>query len=392
MKRSWTISRWTVIGMFIFFLTVACGQKKIAGPFPETGDVTLRVLVLADPRLPSLPDADLRKVLDSAEKQIESRTAPSRRVHFEIVRRGDLQDEFDRLTKPFGKLSFPYRLDPASPLTDDAKRVLYARLSELLRTDKLRPMLPLFSLDANFANFPVLLNTATEHLDRGIGNLRSARDLFSPAFQTDGVRDRRSISAWYTVLGAIPSDSKPADLILSNDLLIFDALYTLPPACLATGGVTPGYTRLYPGIALVSTLPFLSDDTVFSIPRGDSSGDKRREMLAWAISQEVGGKMLMMRENEFSHSGCLNRIWIPPFSQALDPSEKSGPCAERHAPLERRQLLTAYLSDFVRISIVSKQFDQAEHALERLAQLTPDDPVVSDLRSALSAARARTAQ
>jgi len=154
--------------------------------------------------------------------------------------------------------------------------------------------------------------------------------------------------------------------------------------------VTPGYTRLYPGISLVSTLPFLSDDTVFSVPRGDSSGDKRQEMLAWAISQEVGGKMLMMRQDEFSHSGCLNRIWVPPFSQALDPSEKSGPCAERHAPMERRQLFSAYLSEFARISIITQHLDQAERTLDRLAQLTPDDPVLSDLRSALVASRAKT--
>lgn len=367
-----------------------CGQKKIDGPFPETGDLTLRALVLVDPSLPALSDADVRRVLEISEKQMESRLRPARRVRFESVVRRDLQQEFDRLMVPFGKIAFASRLDPLRPLPEEARRVLYARVMELLRTNKLRPMLPLFSMDPNTLDVSGILDTVVTQFDRSVENLRNARPLFSPAYQTDAVRDRRSVFAWYTVLGAVLQDSKPADLILTNDLLIFDSLFSIPPECLVSGGMTAGYSRPYPGVALVSTIPFLSDEPMFAVMRGDPAGQRRLDLLAWAISREVGGELILMNQDEFSHKDCLNRIWVPPFVEGLDlPEGVAGACPERHEPRDRRGLLTAYLSELIRISAIGGNFDQADRVFDRLVRLSPTDPAVPDLQAFLTAARSK---
>lgn len=379
--------RW-VVGLMVACLGLSCGQKKIEGPLPEMGDLVLRVMYLVDPALPVLSDTDLRGVLDLSEKQLQSKT--SRRVRFEFSGRADLQTEFDRLKLPFGRIGFPSRLDPSAPMPEDSKRVLYARLLELLRTDKLRPLFPHFSLAPDNLNVSLILDTVVQQFERSLSAVRASSIFSSPAFQVESVRDRRSVFNWYTVLGAISTDSRPADLILTNDILIFDSLFSLPPQCLLTAGLTTGYTRPYPGVAVVSTFPVLTDEMPFAVLRGPARPDQRLAILAWSISREVGGKLILMEQDEFSHPDCLSSVWVPPYSQILESTGSEGPCPSRHDPLDRRQLKTNYLSEFVRISSVRKHFDAAKSALDQLTKLQPEDDDLKDLRAFYETVRAKS--
>jgi hypothetical protein len=182
------------------------------------------------------------------------------------------------------------------------------------------------------------------------------------------LKDRQSVFAWYLLLGSVATDSKPADLILTNDILIFDSLSTFPPPVFASGGVTTGYTRVYPGVTVVSTLPIIADGSWAESLRGDVPPERRLSIIAWAISSEVGGKMILMNQDELDHTGCLTQSLIRPYARTLENIEQTTPCAREHKPLNRRQLLTDYLVGSIRFS--------GADAVERLKRLDPDHPAV----------------
>ena len=370
MKR---IRRWLAAALSAMaVLSVAgCGQKMIAGPLPAEGDLVLRVAWWTDGTLPVLPAEELDRALRRSEAHLQA--VLSRKVRLDAPRPGDLQAEFDALVKPFGRLRFAYRLDPRQPLPEDQQRLVYARIMDLLRSEKFRPMLPSFSMDENSPDVRAILDTGTTQFGRAVDQLREKTPFWAGPYAADAVRDRRSVFAWSVVLGTVPVNGKPADLILTNDLLIFDSLTSLPPTALVTGGVVTGYTRLYPGVSIVSTLPFLS---------GDLSREERVAGLAWAITREVGGKLILMNEEDF-HPGCVNAFWIPPLS---DTGETPGPCERKHTPLDRRGLRTAYLADFIRGTALRGRPADAVRALEELRRLSPGDPVVEELQAMLDSA------
>ena len=365
---------WTFVVALCVLLT-ACGQKKVEGPLPETGNISLRVLYLADPKLPGLSDEELQGVLDRAVKQIETHLDPPRRLNFSMAGRADLEQQFQKWTAPFGRVSFQPRLDPEKSMSDENKSVFYARIMELLRTGKLRTLFPRFSLNHQDLDMANILETVERRFEQSDERIR-------PFFKA-ARRDRQSVFTWFTLFGTMTPDSKPADLILTNDLLIFDSLSTLPPETLLSGGVAAGYTRIYPGIALASTLPFLSEDTWFAELRGTLEKERRLDLLSAAIAHEVGGKLMLMNQDELGHADCLNQVLLPPFAQ--DPPGKDGtnPCREKHKPQLRRQLLIDYLAGYVQLSNMSGHPESADAALERLHQLSPEHPVVEQFRSRL---------
>lgn len=375
--------RRVVLVLIVCALALACGQKKIEGPVAESGEVVLRVLYLVDQDLPALSDEDIRRALEISEKQIESRTG--RDVRFVLSLRADLQTEFDRMAAPFGKIVFAPRLDVTKPLSDESTRILYARMMDLLRSSKLRPIFPNLSLPPDFPDISVILDTAAKQFDASLETLRRSKLLSLPKFRSASSTDRRSIFAWYTVLGALSSDSKPADVILTNDLLIFDSISSMPPQSIVFGGLALSYARVYPGVALVSTLPFLSDDPWFAGFMGTQNPAERLTLLSWSISREVGGKLIRMEQEELDHAVCLHQVLIPPFARSVREMSTAVRCPKDHKPLDRRQLLSDYLVGFARISVIQDRPADAERAFRRLREIMPDHPALSALEKSLAA-------
>lgn len=373
-----------VLVVLCLFLS-ACGSKKLDGPVPETGDVALRVLVLEDPKLQALAEPELKRVLESSEKHM--RAALGRTVRFEITGRENLQDFFDSHLARFGRMGFSARLDPAHDIDDDVRTALYGRVMELLRTRHIRPFFPLFSLDTTYSNVSRILDTVVAQFESSVRDLHAFGERAGPPFFTEETWRRRSVFAWFTVLGSIPQPAKPADVILTNDLLIFDSLMSIPPQAIAAAGVTPGYTRLYPGVSIISIFPFLSDDAFFTRLRGKADRSERLELVALAISREAGGKLIAMAQESMEPSGGLNDPWIPPFSRALDiPVHGSPEFWERQRPLPRRDLLADYLKSFIRSSLLRGNVEPARSALARLSEIAPEDESVKDLQAQVSAA------
>lgn len=275
----------------------ACGQPKISGPFPETGDLTLRVLRLTDPDMPALSEDELNFIFRKSEEQIRARTG--RTVRLASAGEDSLQSRFDLWEKPFGRLSFAPRLDPGRSLTEEEERVLYERVMVLLRTEKIRPYFRLFGLDPATLHIPQILGNITDHLNRSTELIRAGRNAKNLPLWNESLRNRRSVFAWYTIFGTFDQDSKPADIILTNDLLIFDSLISIPPEAIFSGGAIASYSRLYPGMAIVSTLPFLSTDSwAVAAITGSRDRENNIELLANAISREAGLKLIQMNQDD----------------------------------------------------------------------------------------------
>ncbi len=351
---------------------IGCGREKITGPAPETGDVALKVLYLVDPRLPALTDGELHATLDRSSEMLTA--ALGRRVTVSGVQRADLQQVFDRWLAPFGRTKFSARLNPARSLSEDEVRTAYARIMELLRSEKIRPLLPRVSLDPNVLEISVILETLVHHLDDRLEKLRASSALTRDRHGNPILLDRQSIFSWYTILGSFPEDTKPADVILTNDLLFFDSLMSMPPEGFVLGGVSPAYTRVYPGISIVSTLPFLSDDPIMADLCGPATVEQKRDLIALAIAKEVGGKLILMRQDEYTHASCLNTVMAPPFVGMLSATPLS-PCGKQHHPVDRRRLRADYLASFVQFSRLTGDEQKAKRALDQLKELVPDHPL-----------------
>lgn len=371
------------LSLLSLMFAASCGHKKVEGPLPEAGDLNLKILYLVDPNLPVLPEQDLRRALDISEKQISEQI--SRKVRFEITGNGDLQKEFSNLIAPFHNPTFEPRLDLTRPLSEEHKRIFYARIMELMRNNKLRPILPAFSLPRDFSDVSIMLDTVARQFEDRVVELGRSPLFSAGSAKIDlAVQNRRSVFAWYTALGGVPPDSKPADVILTNDVLIFDGLSTIPPQSIAGGGVAVAYTRVYPGISVISTLPFLSNDPGFSELVGTAEPARRLRILAWAISREVGGKLIRMEQEEIDHPvSCLNEVLLPPFDKSLSEIETPAHCAREHRPLNRIQLLTDYLVGLAQISLLNGQPQAAEGALIRLKEISPKHPAAKFIEDSL---------
>ncbi|MBI4178196.1 hypothetical protein HY522_02080 [bacterium] len=376
--------RWVIfLAAVVWIFGTACGQKKIEGPFPDEGALTLRVLYLEDASLPGLTDEEIRCALELSEGHLKS--ALRRPVRLERVGREDAQTFFDRISKPFGKIAFEPRLDPGRPQSVETQSLLYSRVMELLRTNQLRPILPIFSLDTGFSNVSLILDTVVAQFEESLEELRGFYRRQGPDAWSEKSRDRRSVFAWYTVLSALSAEDKPADILLTNDLLIFDSVGSLPAGLFATAGITPAYTRIYPGVAVISSLPFFSDDPFFNRIRGPLDPARRLDLLALAISREVAVKLIGMFEDALHPGPCLARPWIPPFMSALGP-ESAAFCPVEHRPLPRRQLLIDYLLSYARVSVLSGHASAAAGAVQRLKDIAPSEESVREIDALVKAA------
>lgn len=371
MQRVRCLAAVCLVSALLGVIGVACGQKKIEGPTADTGEVSLRVMYLVDPSLPALTEEELRAVLAHAERRLQ--LALGRRVTFAGVTRGNLREMFDGWMKPFGKLTFHPRLDPTRALSDGDQRLLYERLLELLRTDRLRPLLPLFSLDPQTLDVAVVLDRVVQQFDRTLEKLRE-----NEVFKRDGLAAHRSIFSWYTLIGSFAEDAKPADVILTNDLLMFDAMSSMPSQSFILC-VAIGYTRPYPGVSLISTLPFLSEEPFFVDLRGPATPEQKRDLIALALAQEVGGKLILMRQDEYTHPACLSTVMTPPFVRRLAEPAPSAACPEPHHPMDRRRLRTEYLASYIRSAELRGDTNAAASAKSLLKELAPDHPMFFEI-------------
>lgn len=332
--------------MFKAFLSVVC-FLIFSGTHPraearDTRPVRVYTVVQAvDERLPTIPRALLRDSLRTAEEWLDRWYGL--KVKFRIDRTVPVEDymrgHLARVPVPVDWKKYPYALDGS----DSASRFLAQQITVLqgLSMDSIRSYVPddvkplITSTSEAAENLLRLYETKLERWRR-LSTPRGVK-YFDTAFP-----QKHSYWWWERVFESQWPDSIANPVIVTNGLLLDDALGDAPPHSLIRGGLLNGFSEEESPQVIVSAFPILTDITEVADLRDTAipSRKTRVQALAHIIAHELGTHAIQGYKDVYDHTACLA---VPTSGLAYEATLRnlfsSPPCRREHPRLNRRACL-----------------------------------------------------
>ncbi|OGH55797.1 MAG: hypothetical protein A3G34_00040 [Candidatus Lindowbacteria bacterium RIFCSPLOWO2_12_FULL_62_27] len=335
-------------------------------------------MLVVDPRLPSAPKAVVSEALQTASKWIE--TWYRKRVRFRIDRTESV-DSY--LAEPLRKLPvlnewrrFSYSLDG----TDTVMRFL-SQQSDVLRAlpiDALRSYVPASIRSRITTPEQAALNLLLIYDEK----YRLWKSLRTPAgmpFFDTALPMKHSYWHWERVFETVWPDSVTDHLIVTNVMLLDDALSDAPPHSLLRGGLLNGFSEEECPQAIVSTFPIFTDFPAISDLRDSGEFTKKDRLLALShiIAHEFGAHVVEGLRDVYDHEACLA---VPTSGLAYQTTIRrlfqGKPCRRGHPKINRAVNLANRYENLARRYLEIKEYGKAKAAVERAIAIDPKRPLV----------------
>jgi len=338
----------------------------------------VRVVLASDARLPRVSDTVIKEALDIAANWIE--VWYKKRIRFQIVGDTPIDDyhrsHFVRTPIPDKWRPYAYALDG----TDTVLRFL-PQQANVLKSQ---------SLAALKEYVPVSLRTLVTTPDEAARNFlllydrqlsvwKSLRTAGGAAYFDTRYPQKHSYWHWERAFESILPDQVTDHLIITNVMILDDALNDAPPHSLIRGGILNGMAEEESPQAVVSTFPIFTDVPALDHLRDTDRPSPKERLLALAhiIGHEFGAHVIQGYRDVYDHAACLS---VPTsglaYASTLRRLFSGPPCALPHPLLDRRTLLADRYESLTYRYLEAKQYAEARETVRRALELDPNRPLL----------------
>lgn len=352
-------------------------DTKVSKPF--------RVVLANDPRLPAVTKETVKEALKIASNWIE--VWYRKRIRFEIVQNVDVDSYmaayFKRLPIPRDWMRYPYGLDGS-----DSFMRFFRSQADILRKQSL-PVLQSYVPESVRPLITTPEDAAYNILALYDAKLRVWKSLRTPAgvpFFDTSFPIRHSYWYWQEAFESVWPDSVTDHLIVTNVMLLDDALGDAPPHSLLRGGVLNGMAEEECPQAVVTTFPILTDIPAVSDLRDTSEFTPKDRVLALAhiIGHEFGAHVIQGYSDVYDHRACLA---VPTsglsYTKTIRNLFDGEPCKLDHPMLDRRARLADRYDAIGRRYLEVKDYASARRAYRRALELDPNRPLIKRILNQL---------
>ncbi|MBI4180118.1 hypothetical protein HY522_11925 [bacterium] len=372
------------IGLVILLSCLTASSAIAADTTPPKP--AFKVVLAVDPRLPSMSQKDVEQALKLAANWIE--VWYRKRVRFQVDRTEHIDSYmsavFEKLPIPGDWLKYPYALDGSDQVArfhGQQVAALKERSLDAIRgyvPDDIKPLITSPELAA--AN---LLKIYDDRL-KIWRTIRSPKGL--PYFDT-GFPAKHSYWHWERLFDSYWPEDITDHIIVTNVMLIDDALGDAPPHSLVRGGLLNGLAQEESPQVVVSTFPLITDAPAVSDLRDTTalSSRDRIRALAHIIAHEFGAHVIQGYFDVYDHTACV-AVPTPGLAYAatLRNLFSGPPCKLAHPPLDRKKSLTDRYENLAHRYLAVKDYANAKKAVDRAISLEPGRPLLKMMRRQLS--------
>lgn len=340
---------------------------------------SFRVVLVVDPRLPQAPRSVVDEALKIASNWIEYWY--KKRVRFSITRTENIDSymasHFQKLPVPGKWLRYPYALDGS----DTVARFVTLQTSAL--QGQSIPVLKSYVPDSVKALITTPEDAAKNLLNLYDQKLRIWRGLRTPnrvAYFDAAFPRKHSYWYWERLFESVQPDQVADHLIVTNVMLLDDALSDAPPHSLLRGGLLNGMAEEESIQAVVSTFPILTDVPAVSDLRDTAGFSSKDRVLALAhiIAHEFGAHVIQGYKDVYDHQACLA---VPTsglaYTSTLNRLFSGSPCALKHPMIDRKTNLTNRYESMAHRYLEIKDYVAARDMVEKAIRLEPKRPLLN---------------
>lgn len=347
-----------------------------------------RVVHVVDPRLPRATDSVIHEALRIAANWIE--VWYQKRVRFKVDRTEQIDSYLAAHLESAPILEqwkqYPYALDG----TDSVRRFL-PQQTTILQNQSI-PVLKSYvpaSIRARITTPEAAAGNLLDLYDEKLRLWKSLRSASGLAYFDTGHAQKHSYWFWERTFESVRPDRVSDHLIITNVMLLDDALSDAPPHSLLRGGLLNGMAMEESPQALVSTFPILTDAPGVADLRDTSEFTSRGRILALAhiIAHEFGAHVIQGYKDVYDHPACLA---VPTsglaYQTTLDRLLGGGPpCKLDHPRLSRRTKLVDRYENLARRYLEGGRYVEAKAAVESALEIDPSRQLLKLMHRQLTA-------
>lgn len=378
-----------ILKMALLAQILGCGIFLTAGHAMETGPVqpACRVVLAIDPRLPSASPAVVREALRIASNWIE--VWYRKKVRFNIDRTESVDSylaaQFQRLPVLDDWKRFPYALDGSDTVyrfVSQQTTALEGESIPVLQSYVPPAVRPLITSPSAAAR------NLLELYDQKLRIWKSLRTLTGAPFFDTVHFQKHSYWHWERAFESLSPEQVTDHLIITNVMLVDDALSDAPPHSLLRGGLLNGMAEEECPQAVVSTFPILTDIPAVADLRDTTEFSAKDRVLALAhiIAHEFGAHVIQGYKDVYDHDACLA---VPTsglaYRSTLNRLLRGSPCRRDHPLLNRRGSLADRYENLARRYVDIKRYAEAREAVKRAVEIEPNRPLLKQLLRQLEA-------
>ena len=356
----------------VIITLISCGKPHEA-PAGET--TTYSVVLVNDPRLPSVSEDKIKLALELASQWIEKWYG--KKTVFRIARHDDIDLYINAHLQdpplPQEWLGIPYALDG----TDNIERFISHQEKNLQKL----PMedFMAYTSDSLKHQLEKKENRALILLRLYEEKIRKWRELKSDhgiPYLDAGEPRKHSLWYWHRVFKGMWPEAVKDNLILTNVMLIDDALQDLPPHTLITGGLANGLAIEEMPQSVISTfLIFSGDPEIDKMRVTRLSDDDQILSLARVIAHEFGAHIIQGWWDAYNHTGCLAEPTPGlEYKKALSRLFDNPVCKLEHRPLNPNETMAGRYEEIFARYVAVEKYNLAKKALRRVKDIDPHRP------------------
>lgn len=343
-----------------------------------TARPAFRVVQVVDQRLPRVSDEILKEALRIASNWIE--VWYHKRVRFELVRTEPIDSymnaHLQKLPVPGKWKGFPYALDGS----DSAARFLGQQVSGLRQQslESLKSYVP-ESIKPLITSPEAAAQNLLRAYEEKLSVWKNIRTKMGVAFFDTSFPIKHSYWHWERVFESVRPDSVADHLIITNVMLLDDALSDAPPHSLLRGGLLNGMAEEESPQAIISTFPILTDVPSLADLRDTAEFSPKDRVLALAhiIAHEFGAHVIQGYRDVYDHDACLA---VPTaglaYVSTLRRLHSGPPCVREHPRIDRRINLIIRHENMAHRFLEIKDYAAAKSSVERALALDPKRPLL----------------